>query len=167
MRPNLLIIGHARHGKDTLAEVWREHFDLQFQSSSYACAEIFIFDALKDKHGYATLEECFEDRVNHRAEWFDLISGYNRDDKARLGKAIVAKTGCYVGMRSDDEIQECISIGLFNLIVWVDARERLPLESPDSFNISIDCADMVIQNNGTELEFMAKAYKVGRYLLEG
>jgi len=72
MLPKLLIIGHARHGKDTLAELLRDTFELKFVSSSQAASDIFIFDELKDKYGYTTPEECFEDRVNHRAEWYDM-----------------------------------------------------------------------------------------------
>jgi hypothetical protein len=33
-KPKLLIIGHARHGKDTLAEKIRDRMDLAFTSSS-------------------------------------------------------------------------------------------------------------------------------------
>lgn len=73
----LLIIGPARHGKDTLAETMRDNFGLNFKSSSQACSDIFIFNELKDKYGYTTPEECFEDRLNHRAEWYQLICGYN------------------------------------------------------------------------------------------
>ena len=33
--------------------------------------------------------ECFEDRVNHRSEWFDLITNYNKEDRTRLTKEIL------------------------------------------------------------------------------
>jgi len=38
-----------------------------------------------------------------------------------------------------DEIKECIRQELFDLIIWVDASKRLPLESADSFNIDQSC----------------------------
>ncbi len=115
--PTLLIVGHGRHGKDTLAESWRDTFGMAFESSSYACAEIFIFEALKDKYGYKNLQECFDDRSNHRAEWHDMIAAYNTPEKSRLGQEIVDRTGCYVGMRNNEEIQACMSKGIFDLIV--------------------------------------------------
>jgi hypothetical protein len=162
--PRLLIIGSARHGKDTLAELLGENFDLKFKSSSQAASEIFIFDVLKDKYGYSTPEECFEDRVNHRAEWYDMICDYNVSDKARLAKGILERTDCYVGMRDKGEIDECLKQGLFDLIIWVDASKRLPLESPDSFNIDISCADIIIDNNGTFDEFKKKVFRLGKIL---
>ena len=40
---NLLIIGHGRHGKDTLAEIFAEHYRMTFKASSMAASEIFIY----------------------------------------------------------------------------------------------------------------------------
>lgn len=164
MKTKLLIIGNARHGKDTFAELLNELFGLKFISSSQAAADIFIYDTLKEKYGYKTSVECFEDRVNHRAEWYDMICEYNKDDKARLAKGILELADCYVGMRDRGEISECINQGLFDLIIWVDASERLPLESADSFNIDKSCADVIIENNGTFDEFKEKVLRFGKIL---
>ena len=125
--PKLLILGSARHGKDTLAELLRDHFGFKFISSSQAAADIFIFDELKEKYGYSTPEECFEDRVNHRAEWYNMICDYNKTDRAKLAKGILERADCYVGMRDKFEIEESMKQGLFDLIIWVDASKRLPL----------------------------------------
>ena len=46
--------------------------------------------------------------------------------------------------------------GLFDLIVWVDASDRLPLEPATSFNIDKSCADIIINNNGTLDEFKSR-----------
>src|SRR5690606_30083610 len=97
--PKLLVVGHMRHGKDTFAEILRDHYGLKFESSSQAAADIFIYEALKDKYGYKTSEECFEDRVNHRQEWYEMICEYNIEDRARLAKGILERADCYVGMR--------------------------------------------------------------------
>ena len=156
----LLILGHARHGKDTLAEILRDHYGFKFQSSSQAASDIFIYDALKKVYRYDSAEECFEDRVNHRKEWHDLICWYNSIDKARLAKDILSSSDCYVGMRDGEEIMECMKQKLFDLIIWVDAGKRLPEESQDSFDISIRTADIIIQNNGGEEEFKSKVIKI-------
>ena len=50
------------------------------------------------------------------------------------------------------------------MIIWVDASERLPLESPDSFNIDKSCADVIIDNNGTYDEFRERTIRFGRIL---
>jgi hypothetical protein len=166
MKTKLLIIGHARHGKDTLAELFNEEFGLKFKSSSQAAADIFLFDELKDKYNYETSEQCFEDRVNHRPEWYRMICDYNLEDKAKLAKGILTLTDCYVGMRDRGEITECIKQGLFDLIIWVDASERLSLESPESFNIDKSCADIIIDNNGTFQEFKARVSRIGKIILK-
>jgi dephospho-CoA kinase len=153
-----------RHGKDSLAEIMNEEFGLTFKSSSQSAADIFLYDALKDKYGYKTPEECFEDRVNHRAEWKDMICDYNKDDRAKLAKGILAKSDCYVGMRDREEIQECLNQKLFDIIIWVDASERLPLEDASSFNIDKTCADIIIENNGTFEQFKEKAIRLGNFL---
>jgi len=160
----LLLVGSARHGKDTLAEILKENFGLSFISSSQACADIFIYDELKEKYCYKTPEECFNDRVNHRQEWYELICDYNKDDKARLAKEILKYNNTYVGMRDSGEIKECLKQGLFDLVIWVDASKRLPREDTSSFNITEADADIVIENNRTFEEFKEKALRLGKLL---
>lgn len=161
---SLLIIGHARHGKDTLAELLREYYNISFISSSQACADIFIYDELKGIYNYNTTEECYEDRVNHRKEWYEMICDYNKDDKARLAKEILKYNNTYVGMRDWEEIMECKKQNLFDLIIWVDASERLPTESSESFNISKNDADIIIENNTTLEAFKERVIRLGKFL---
>ena len=163
--PKLLVLGSMRHGKDTFAEILRDLYGYQFKSSSQAAADIFIYDELKDKYGYKTSEECFEDRVNHRPEWHQMIKDYNKNDQARLAKDILKNADCYVGMRDTDEILECKRQGLFNLIIWVDASERLPAEGKDSMNIDKSIADFIIENNGTLEEFEDKVCRIADVFL--
>jgi len=66
--------------------------------------------------------------------------------------------------RDKEEIEECKRINLFDLIIWVDASERLPLEGEDSFNIDKSYADIVIENNDTYEDFIGKVEKVGQLL---
>ena len=165
MFPKLLILGHCRHGKDTFAEILRDNFEFSFQSSSQAASDIFIYKTLKDKYNYKNPTQCFEDRVNHRAEWFDLICDYNKDDRTRLAKDIMKVSDCYVGMRNILEVNECKEQKIFDLIIWIDASERLPLENIDSFNIDKCCADIIIENNGSYEEFCEKVLNIGKILL--
>ena len=161
-----LIISHKRWGKDTLAEILNKHFGMKFASSSQTAADIFIYDALKEKYGYNNPLECFEDRINHRAEWYNLIKDYNKDDRARLAKEILNYTNCYVGMRDREEIDECVKQGLFDLIIWVDASKRLEEEDKSSFNIDKSYADVVIDNNGTLDEFKERVIRLGNVLFK-
>lgn len=160
----MLIIGNMRHGKDSLAEIMGEEFGMTFVSSSQAAADIFLYNELKEKYGYKTSVECFEDRVNHRQEWYEAICAYNKDDRAKLAKGILNMADCYVGMRDRDEIKECIKQGLFDIIIWVDASKRLPEEPATSFNIDKSCADIIVENNGTYEEFKEKVIRLGNFL---
>jgi hypothetical protein len=160
----LLILGAARWGKDTMAEILYEEFNYTFESSSQSAANIFLYDLLKEKYGYKTPEECFEDRVNHRKEWFEAICEYNKDDKARLAKGILERSDCYVGMRDREEIEECLKQEIFDLIIWVDASERLPPEDSSSFNIDKSCADIILENNFDLNSFRQKVIKLGKAL---
>jgi len=160
----LLIIGHARHGKDTCAEIMRDNFGITFISSSEAASKIFIFDTLKKKYNYKNPHECFVDRINHRTEWYNLICDYNKYNKTKLAENILLTSDCYVGMRNKDELDMCIKKDIFDLIIWVDASKRLPLENFDSINIESYYADFVIENNNSLKEFHKKILKIGNII---
>ena len=162
----ILILGNGRHGKDTLGELFNQHFGLTFMSSSQASADFFLYNQLKDKYGYTTSEECFEDRVNHREEWYQAICDYNKDNRARLAKDILSRSDCYVGMRDKEEFNECVKQKLFDIIIWVDASKRLPLEPGTSFNINMSDADIIVENNGTFEEFVEKSKRIGKALFD-
>lgn len=161
----LAILGHARHGKDTCAELLRDNFNFKFLSSSQAAADIFIYDALKEKYGYTTPLECFEDRMNHRAEWYNMICEYNKENRTKLASHVLEITDCYVGMRDKSELTACVNADLFDVVIWVDASDRLPAESLDSCNIDKTCADFIIENNGTLEEFTKKVIRIGKIIL--
>lgn len=145
----LLLVGHARHGKDAVADLLAEA-GLKKADSSRRAAEIFLFEKLRSKYGYTDFEECYQDRVNHRAEWYDEIKAFNTPDLTRLARNIMADSDIYVGMRDYDEINACVKEGIFDVVIWVDGSERQPLEPRSSFNIDKSVADLVIDNNGPE-----------------
>ncbi len=163
-KPKILILGHARSGKDTLGELFNEFFGITFQSSSEKANDLFIFDKLKDIHGYTSPLECFNDRYDKRTTWYDMICEYNANDRARLAKDILKDADCYVGMRDLEEFDECVNQNLFDKIIWVDASKRLPDEM-GSFNIPMDRADDIIDNNGTEDEFRQNVIEFGKTFL--
>lgn len=136
MKNKILIIGHARHGKDTVAQMISDNTGLTFESSSVAAAKIFLYDALKDKYGYSSFNECYEDRVNRRKEWHDLICEYNKEDKARLAKDILSINDMYVGMRSNEEVNKCLKDGIFDIVIGVFDPNK-PLEPKESFDIDM------------------------------
>jgi len=155
----LLIIGHGRHGKDTIAAMITNHIGLtKTNSSQYAC-DTFIYEELKGKYGYKNSEECFKDRYNHRKEWYNLIADYCKEDPSRLAKSILEKVDMYIGMRAKDQIEDALSLKLFDYIVGV-YDPRKPLEG-DSFGFNLfDYADFVIPNSGTLEDLEKRVLKV-------
>lgn len=151
----LLILGHARHGKDTAAEYLAEKLGLSFDGSSNVCCEAFVFHALRDKYGYSTPFECFEDRVNHREEWHNLIADYCKDDKAKLGRLIYAENAIYCGIRAIDECEAVIEE--FNpVVIWVDAAKRVDKEPKSSMQLTCNPSWINVTNNGTCGELLTK-----------
>lgn len=163
----LMIVGHGRHGKDTVANILADELNLSFCSSSWYCAKAFVFDALRVAFDYPSISECYEDRNSSqqmRDLWHTLITAYNRNDPARLSREIFAEADIYVGIRSSAEFQAAKAEELFDLSVWVDASDRLPPEDASSFEISREDCDIILDNNGTEEELEDRVARLARVL---
>lgn len=158
-----IIFGYKRHGKDTACEILGKVFGLDYAASSEFACEKFLFKQLQSSHGYTNMKECFEDRHNHRALWFDAIRDYNTPDLARLGKEIFAENDIYCGIRNKEEFDSLKSAGYFDLAIWVDASDRLPPEDASSMTLSAADADIVISNNGTLEEFEARLVRLFKH----
>jgi thymidylate synthase (FAD) len=149
-KPNLLIIGHARHGKDTVAQMIADKMGLTFSSSSDFVGRRAIWPQWGQER-YKTYGHMFEDRVNFRSTWGNLIEAYNTPDASRTAKEMLFEgNDMYVGMRRKRELAACQYEGLFDHILWVDASDRLPLEPKNSMELERSDADMIINNNGSE-----------------
>jgi thymidylate synthase (FAD) len=146
-KPKLLIIGHARHGKDTLAELIRDKMDLEFTSSSIFVGEECIWP-MWGQERYPDFQTMFADRVNYRKTWADLISAYNTPDKTRTAKTMLERGyHMYVGMRRMDEFVACKEANLFDHVIWVDRSKVLPPEGKDSNDMIPGLADLFCDNN--------------------
>ena len=145
----VLILGYGRHGKDTVAEYLTNKYDYTYNSSSEFCAEHVVFPVLGPIYNYINAMDCFADRANHRAEWFNLISEYCGTDAARLGKEIFGVSDVYCGLRSKRELHSLKNNRVYDFSIWVDRSDHLPPENKSSNNIEQWMADYTIDNNGT------------------
>ena len=145
----LLVIGYGRHGKDTVSGYLANKYNLSFNSSSWHCADNVCFPALRDKYNYKTVQECFDDRSNHRAEWYDLISAYCDKDHARIGREIFSFSNIYCGVRNKREFHAIRNAGLCDFVIWVDRSDHLPAEDKSSNTLEPWMADYIIDNNDT------------------
>ena len=166
MKKKLLVIGHGRHGKDTVCEILRDKYGYSFESSSQFCSRLFIYDMLKDKYGYETEEQCYADRHNHRQEWYEAICDYNVPDAATLGRAMFAEYDIYCGLRNKREFFAMQNTGVFDYAIWVDRSDHLPPESKKSMSLEHWMADFTIDNNGSlaDLEFNVKQLMLSEHL---
>lgn len=144
---NILVLGHARSGKDTVSEMLRDQRGFSFTSSSWFCAENIVFPVLSPIYGYETVEDCFHDRGNHRAEWYELISQFNTPDASALGSVIFEENNIYCGLRHRTEFFALKNSGIVDLTIWVDAALRVEDEPFDSCSVEPWMADIVIDNN--------------------
>lgn len=146
---HIIVTGYAGHGKDEFCKILHDvsHGTLTYASSSETACRHFLFEALRHKYGYSTPEECMADRVNHRAEWFTLITEYNTPDKARLGTKIFQDDDVYCGLRNREELEALVA--RFNpLIIWIDAAARVGAKEPDSsMELNYEDAHIVVNNN--------------------
>lgn len=148
-KPHLLVIGNGRHGKDTFCEILRDYHGYKFISSSmFVCQE-----AIWDEWGstrYATQDDCYNDRHNHRALWYDMISEFNNPVRTNTATGMLEQGyDIYCGMRKRAEYEACLDAGLFDHVVWVDRSEHLPPEAPESMDLNMGDATLVVDNNGS------------------
>ena len=146
----LMILGYARHGKDTVADILVKTFGMRKKDSSQFAGKQVMMPYFASKGiNYASWDECYADRVNHRQEWFEQIKAYNTPDEARLAREIYAVSDIYVGIRRAEEFDAIKKEGLFDYSIWVDRSDFEKPESATSNTMSIDMADYVLDNNGT------------------
>jgi hypothetical protein len=143
----LNINGYARHGKDTVADMFCEEANLKKLPASLMYAEDIMTAGILGP--YDSIEECFEDRVNHRAEWYDFIRSITDDNPFHYVIKTLTEGDMYVGHRSRYAFEKTQS--MCDATIWVDASERgLPQEGRDSCNLDHFGHDFVI-NNGLSI----------------
>lgn len=161
-KPKLLILGYARHGKDTFAELLRDHFGFNFTSSSMFVAKEVMWDNWGVAK-YSDFKEMYADRVNHRVLWMEMISAYNTPDKTMTAKTMIQRDGfdIYVGMRRLDELRACRIADIFDYVIWVDRSQHL---LPETNSMDITCEnsqpDFIIDNNGSLKDLKQSANKL-------
>lgn len=151
--PKLMIFGYARHGKDTVAEILHRRYGAQAVASSFYAAHRLMWPYFELKGiAYPNVQACFDDRVNHRSEWFDVIANYNAVDLAKMARGIFAENDIYVGIRNAREFNQAKCEGLFDWGIWVDRSKHCPPEDSSSNTMQPWMADFVLDNNGTLAE---------------
>jgi hypothetical protein len=178
-RPKLIVVGHGRHGKDTVAEMLAAEYGLRFTSSSLFCSERVVMPlldnpalrsqflrTLADDPDPKLLMECQValDRMMDACyasaqECFDDRHDFRQlwfqairwycSPPERLAKEILAENDVYCGVRSSKELHGAVNADVADMVVWVDASKRVALEPPTSMELEPWMAHAVINNNGS------------------
>lgn len=157
----LIVIGDGKHGKDTVCGLLRDMYGCAFVSSSFFAMERAVRPYLQNVYGiiYNNLDDCYNDRSNHRSKWHDAIAAYCADDPTRLGRELFFEFNVYCGCRSKIEFDAMKKEGLFDFAFWVDRSEHVGPEPISSNKLTWDMADFVIYNN-SDLEDLRSNVKV-------
>ncbi|MDB5550523.1 MAG: cof, RDJLphi1 gp18 [Rhizobium sp.] len=156
----LIVLGEARWGKDTVAEIICREYGMTFESSSAFVAEEAVRPALA-AHGivYDSYEAMYADRVNHRPKWKAAILAYNTPDLTKLGRKLFAIHDIYCGLRERTEFVALKEAEIIDFTIWVDASKRCPPEGELSCTVTPDMADYILDNNGPESGLHAEVHK--------
>ena len=146
-KPRLLIAGYGEHGKGKSIKILNRLYGLTGISSSMFANETIVYPLLKNKYGYQSLEECFNDRYNHREEWYKAIKDYNTPDGCKLARQLYSQFDIYDGVRNIEEFEAMRDSGLFNLSIWIDASKRKPIEDKSSCTVKPSDMNIILDNN--------------------
>jgi len=146
-KPKLMVMGYGRHGKDTVCEILKKDYKFSFVSSSLFLANNVIWPAIG--RDYKSVVDCYEDRHNHRALWFELAKFYNKDNKARLSEEIFKEADIYCGIRSASEFYAAKDAKLFDHAIWVDRSSHIPRELDSSCSVAPEMCNYILDNNDT------------------
>jgi len=149
----ILVLGHARHGKDTVAEMICRMLNLTYRGSSELLAEEVVFPLMKDR--YETWQACFADRVNHREEWFNIVGNYCKLNKAAIADLVYERNDIYCGVRAIGEL-EAIIAKYDPIVIWVDASPRVIEEPVESMQIRTARPGWHILRNVGKVETLLK-----------
>lgn len=148
----ILVLGHARHGKDTVAERLAERLNISYTPASLIAAEL-IYD--KFPVTFNSPEDAYNKRAQYRTVWFDTIAERCERNKTFLADLVFETNLIYAGTRAKDELDAIIT-KYKPIIIWVDASERCSPEHPDSMQIEYRRGWLRLTNNSTEEDLLKK-----------
>lgn len=155
--PKLLIIGESGCGKDELCKILSEHYGYKFASASKIACELVVFETLKEKYSYNSIDECHADRRKHIEDWVNIIAEYNTPDGAALAKEVMKQSDIYCGVRKRDEFNAMLQAGIFDCVIYIDSYKRLGKPEQSFVEVTADDANFTVDNNADIKQLIQRA----------
>ena len=153
----LRINGYARHGKDTVGDLIQREYGLIKPDASRIIARWLVTTRLPKAWYAGSIEEqveaCYQDRVNHRAGWYNFVTDAGPDT---LCSEVMRHGDIYIGERRRLSFEA--TKYMFDYSIWV-IDPRKPDEPLDSCDLTSEGHDLILVNGGTlddlEIEVVA------------
>lgn len=158
----VLVLGDGGHGKDEAAMLIAKHWGLKYKPTSEIVIAEDIFPIVKDILPYQTGIEFFENRSKHRPLLYELIHLVTMKDPERFVQKVLLESDIHVGIRNRTEFEGAKHN--FDLIVYIDAFNRVPRENRKSMQLNTSDADIVIPNNTTVEDLERRIIRLGELL---
>ena len=158
----IAICGPGESGKDEASRWLAENTILLYKKSTSQAAAEVVFERWGKDH-YYTVQECWNDRRNHRQTWQDTILAYNAEDPEhiRLYREMQHTHDIFNGIRTKADLEACRRHGLIHLAIWI-RRDAVP--NTDPMIVTEQDCDITIVNNGSLDEFHRKLAALAQYL---
>lgn len=140
----LLILGHARHGKDTVLELLRADHGFQYRPATSIICEQIVYPVLAPLYPGGPVQ-CEADKDGHRQTWFDLVRAHlATHGQDWLVRETLKHGDLFAGTRSRSEYEA--TRHLFDFILWVE-RKGYPEEPSTSMELERRDAHFTIYND--------------------
>ena len=163
MRKNkILILGHARHGKDTVARMLADELCWDYLPTSVYILDSLVYGKVQKAKGYDSVAEAYKNRDEDRVLWKLIIDTYTKGEPTKLIKDVLKRSDVYIGLRNSIQLKEAIKENLFDIIIGVFSP-KLPLEETNEIDV-FDHSDFIIYNNGTYEELSQKVIRAAKFI---
>ena len=152
------ICGPGMAGKDTVATELASILGLRYFAGTSKWAAQLVFERIG--RFYRSVEDCWNDRRNHREEWARIIGEYNSKDPVALYRDCLKDQDFLTGIRWKHEFRACAAEGLVDLWIYV-SREGC---KDSTCQVTPQDCDLTIVNDGTLGDLNWKLGTIGSIL---
>lgn len=154
------VIGHGRHGKDSVAEFLAKNSPLNYYAGTSVYAADRVYPWLCERYEWArkypNATACWLHRHENREEWAAAIADINRDDPVQLYRDCLAHQELLTGIRWRREFEAINAAKLVDTWIWVE-RPGFPLDP--TCELTRDDADSFIRNDGDLIDLEMKVIR--------